>query len=102
MQEAVNPPGKNFRAFRSAREEVEMKDDEQAWDNEGGHFSSSEGKIRHMPGADLPYVVALAHHGREATEHSFATMRVAEAFIRRNTPVPGRTLSQLYDRPAGD
>jgi hypothetical protein len=29
-------------------------------------------------------------------------MREAEAFIKRNTPVPGRTLSKLYDRPAGD
>jgi len=29
-------------------------------------------------------------------------MREAEAFIKRNTPVPGRALSPLYDRPAGD
>jgi len=29
-------------------------------------------------------------------------MREAEAFIKRNTPVPGRALSALYDRPAGD
>jgi hypothetical protein len=27
-------------------------------------------------------------------------MREAEAFIRRNTPVPARALSTLYDRPA--
>jgi hypothetical protein len=25
-----------------------------------------------------------------------------EAFIKRNTPVPGRTLSALYDRPSSD
>jgi hypothetical protein len=29
-------------------------------------------------------------------------MREAEAFIRRNTPVPGGALSKLYDRDAGD
>jgi hypothetical protein len=29
-------------------------------------------------------------------------MREAEAFIKRNTPVPGRPLSALYDRPASD
>ena len=99
MQELSNRP---TRAFRSEREEVEMSDEEQGWDNEGGHFSSSEGKIRHVQGAALPYVVVLAHHGRQPTEHSFATMRDAEAFIKSNTPVPGRSLSALYDRPAGD
>jgi len=56
----------------------------------------------HVSDADLPFVVILSHHGSEATEHSFATMREAEAFIKRNTPVPGRTLSRLYDRPASD
>jgi hypothetical protein len=38
----------------------------------------------------------------EATEHRFATMRDAEAFIERNIPVPGPALSSLYDRPATD
>jgi hypothetical protein len=63
-------------------------------------MSSTAGRVIHRPGAGLPYVAILAHHGGEATEHGFATMREAEAFIKRNTPPTGRTLSQLYDRPA--
>jgi hypothetical protein len=58
--------------------------------------------VKHVPGADLPYVVTLRHRLCEATEHPFATTREAEAFIKRNTPVPGASLSALYDRPASD
>lgn len=93
---------KSFTAFRSAAEEAEMKREEQTWDNEGGHMSSTAGRVTQVPGAELPYVVVLTHPGSEATEHSFATMREAEAFIKRNTPVPGAGLSSLYDRPASD
>jgi hypothetical protein len=69
---------------------------------EGGHMSSRHGHVIHRPGADLPFVAILSHHGSEATEHPFATMREAEDFIKRSTPVPQRTLSALYDRPASD
>lgn len=69
---------------------------------EGGHMSSRHGRVIHRPGEDLPFVAILSHHGREATEHAFATMREAEAFIKRSTPVPERPLSALYDRPASD
>jgi hypothetical protein len=55
-----------------------------------------------VAGAELPYLVVLSHHGSEATEHAFATMREAEAFIKRNTPLVGPGLSALYDRPASD
>jgi hypothetical protein len=79
-----------------------MKREEQSWENEGGHMSSTGGRVMHAPGAELPYVVVLTHHESEATEHGFATMREAEAFIKRNTPVPRRALSALYDRPASD
>jgi len=72
---------------------------EQARDNEGGHMSSTAGRVIQRSG-DLPYVVVLAHQGSERTEHAFATMREAEAFIKRNTPVPNRILSAIYDRPA--
>ena len=65
-------------------------------------MSSTEGRVTHVPGTELPYVVVLTHHESETTEHSFATMQEAEAFIKRNTPVPGRALSALYDRPAPD
>ena len=109
MKNSDNSKGKSFTAFRSAAEEADtkrendaMKHDEQSWHNEGGHMSSTAGRVMHVAGAELAYVVVLTHHDREATEHSFATMREAEAFIKRNTPVPGRALSALYDRPACD
>ena len=79
-----------------------MKVEKPTFANEGGHMSSTAGRITHVAGADLPYLVTLSHHGSEATEHSFATMREAEAFIKRNTPVPAQPLSPLYDRPPGD
>ena len=98
---------KSFTVFHSAAEEADtkrendtMKRQEQSWDNEGGHMSSTAGRITRVSGADLPYVVVLAHQDSEATEHAFATMREAEAFIKRNTPVPGAVLSTTYDRPA--
>jgi hypothetical protein len=90
----------SFTVFRTAVEEAQLRQDGQAWDNEGGHMSSTGGRIMRKPEAELPYVVTLTHHLREATEHSFASMREAEAFIKRNTPVPGAVLSTTYDRPA--
>ena len=78
----------SFSAFRSAAEQAEMKKEEQAWDNEGGHMSSTAGRIVQTPGADLPYKAILALETGETTEHPFATMQEAEAFIRRNTPRP--------------
>ena len=77
-----------------------MTPDEQVWDNEGGHMSSTAGRVTRVPGAKLPYVVTLTHHQGDATTHAFASMREAEAFIKRNTPVPGAALSTTYDRPA--
>lgn len=87
---------------KSSADEADTKREEQAWDNEGGHMSSTAGRVTRVSGAELPYIVVLTHHDSEATEHGFATMREAEAFIKRNTPVPGRTLSALYDRPPFD
>ena len=102
MHRSQDSKRKSFTVFRSAREEAETKRGEDEWDNEGGHMSSTSGRVMHVPTAKLPYVVVLTHHDSEATEHGFATMREAEAFIKRNTPVPGRKLSPLYDRPAED
>jgi hypothetical protein len=79
-----------------------MKREEQTVENEGGHMSSTAGRVMHVAGAELPYVAILSHHECEATQHAFATMREAEAFIKRNTPIPARTLSALYDRPASE
>lgn len=77
-------------------------DTQQGRADEGGHMSSSAGRVVQRPGADLPFVAILSHEDAEPTEHGFATMRDAEAFIKRNTPVPERALSKLYDRPAGE
>ena len=109
MQISRNSKGQAFTVFRTAAEEAETKREnaetersEQEWDDEGGHMSSTEGRVTHVPEAELPYVVVLTHHESEASEHSFQTMREAEAFIKRNTPVRGASLSPLYDRPASD
>ena len=92
-------PGKHFTPFRSAAEEAAIRSREEAWDNEGGHMSSNEGRIVRTPGSELPYKVILTHCGGAETERGFASMREAEAFIRRNTPIPAAA-STLYDRPA--
>src|SRR4051812_21456645 len=100
----VDERDKSFTAFHSAAEEAKTKRQndaiklqEQRWDNEGGHMSSTAGHVMRVSGADLPYIVSLAHHDKEATKKGFATTREAEAF---NTPVPGAVLSTTYDRPA--
>ena len=90
----------SFTVFRTAAEEAQLRQDEHAWDNEGGHMSSTGGRVVRKPEAELPYGVTLTHHLSETTEHSFASMRQAEACIKRNTPVPGAVLSTTYDRPA--
>ena len=65
-------------------------------------MSSTAGRVMRVPGAKLPYIVTLTHHLTDATKHLFATMREAEAFIKRNTPVPRALLSTIYDRPASE
>ncbi len=100
MVDSERTKGKTFTAFHSAAEEAEMKRAQQDWANEGGHMSSTSGRVIHRPSEGLPFVAILSHHGSERTKHGFATMGEAEAFIKRNTPVPERKLSKLYDRPA--
>ena len=102
MAEEKHPVRKGFTVFRSAAEEAEMRSERESWENEGGHMSSTAGRVGHLRGADLPYVVTLTHERSAATEHPFATMREAEAFIKHNTPVPAAALSTAYDRPAAD
>ena len=75
--------GRNFSIFLSAGEESEISESNAMQrEDEGGHMSSTCGRIVRAPGADLPYKVVLTHHGRDETTQSFATMREAEAFIR--------------------
>jgi hypothetical protein len=47
----------------------------------------------------MPYKVILPHHGRADSERAFASMRAAEAYIRRNTPRPAPR-STFWDRDA--
>ena len=90
----------HFTAFRSAAEEAAMtKAEQDNWDNEGGHMSSTAGRIVRTPKCHMPYKVVLSHDGGGDTERAFVTMREAEAFIRRNTPVPAARRT-LYDRDA--
>jgi hypothetical protein len=63
-----------------------------------GHIS---GRVVRATGSKLPYTVMMLPPVFPGTEPRFATMREAEEFIRRNTPVPARALSDLYDRPPG-
>lgn len=91
--------GKHFTPFYSAAEEAMARAEEEGWDNEGGHMSSTCGRVVCTPGAELPYKVVLYHQDRDETSNAFATIREAEAFIRRNTPVPAARPT-LYDRDA--
>jgi hypothetical protein len=112
MTSDKHPRDKSFTVFRSAAEEAATKtaadeaatkqSEEESCENEGGHMSSTSGRVKHVPGSDLPFVATLTHHKCDATEHSFATMREAEAFIERNTPVARPALSSLYDQPASN
>ena len=87
-----------------------MNADTESWDNdgglistaEGGHMSSSSRRVVRAPGAELPYTVILTRPHLVELCRSFRTMREAEAFVRRNTPVPAPVLSTLYDRAAGE
>jgi len=94
-------PGEHFTPFYSIAELAMARVEQESWDNEGGHMSSTGGQTVRTPDADLPYKVVLTHHGRADSSRHFATMREAEAFIRRNTPPPAPRCT-LYDRPAED
>lgn len=89
------PMPKHFTAFYSVAEEAVAQTE--CWDNEGGHMSSTCGRVVCTPDAELPYKAVLTHHERPESARPFATVREAEAFIRRNTPVPAPR-STLYDQ----
>lgn len=88
---------KHFTPFRSAAEEACNKGNQENSDLEGGHMSSERGKIVQTSDTDRPYKAILSHDAGQDTEHAFATMREAEAFIKRNTPVPAARRT-TYDR----
>ena len=78
-----------------------MKAEHESWENEGGHLSSTFGRVVSTPRCDLAYQAVLTRGTGVRTERAFATSREAEAFIRRNTPRPPARCT-LYDRPAGE
>ena len=44
------PRDKSFTLFRSAAEEAATKrSEEESWENEGGHMSSTSGRVTHVP-----------------------------------------------------
>jgi hypothetical protein len=94
-------PDKNFTTFCSAVEESIANAEPTSLDKEGGHMSSTCGRAVRTPNARFPYKVILTHPGQADSARAFDSMRDAEAFIRRNTPVPAAR-STLYDRDAGD
>ena len=94
-----DPPPTNVSTLFRAAQQAAVRLEEEIWDNEGGHVMASGWRVVRSPAAEMPYTVILTHDDSEPTEHSFETMREAEAFIRRNTHAPSRGLSALLDRP---
>ena len=76
-------------------------DDSKDYKGEGGQMSSRFGRIVRTSDPELPYKAILTHDQCAETECAFATMREAEAFIRRNTPRP-KARSTFWDRDAPD
>ena len=64
-----------------------------------GHIS---GRVVRTAASRLPYKVVMFPAVFPGTEPMFATMREAEEFIRRSTPIPAPALSDLYDRAPGE
>lgn len=92
-------PVKDFTGSHSVVEEATNKSAQESSAHQAGHMSSERGRIVHIPGSDLPYKTFLTHDAGDDTEHDFATMREAEEFIKRNTPVPAARRT-TYDRDA--
>jgi hypothetical protein len=99
MTDDIKPKAKGFSAFRSAAEEARMKRLEHPGHDEGGHMSCTSGKIVQVMGTHNRFKAVMSQARGGAIEFEFATMREAEAFVRRNTPRPDER-STLYDRDA--
>jgi hypothetical protein len=91
----------HFSVFRSASEEAEMTAEHEGWNNEGGQINSLAGVLVSTPGCAMPFKAVLTHDPTDHSAHNFATMREAEAFLRRNTPAP-ISRSTLLDRAPGE
>jgi hypothetical protein len=96
MTDGKKSKGVHFTMFRSATEQADLKVIEKSRDPEGGHMSCTSGRIITVRGGGKPFKVIMSRQAGEKSEHLFATMREAEAFIRRNTPRPPER-STTYD-----
>ena len=88
-------PKRSFTAFRSAAEEVDMRA------HGDSHLSAICGRVVRTLKGDLRYTVILTREAGDTSEHEFSMMQQAEAFIRKNTPLPSAR-STLHDHDAGD
>ena len=93
-------PHRHFTPFYSVAEESLARLEQQSRGTLDGGMAAACERIVSTPGADLPYKVLLTRNHRAEAAHPFATMRDAEAFIRRNSPATTSALSTLYDRDA--
>lgn len=89
MHDSKEPKGKSFTVFRSAAEEAEMKSAEQDWANEGGHMSSTSGRVINRPGEDLPFVQSC--RTMAASAPSTASRRCAKRRRSSNATRPCRS-----------
>ena len=96
MSYSKGPNRKNFTVFRSAAEEADMKNAETNEDD-AGHMNCTSGRIITVRGDGKPFKAIMSRENGETSEHSFGTMREAEAFVRCNTPRPP-VRSRTYDR----
>lgn len=98
MERFMTSTPQHFSIFRPVAEEAATKMQHDQWADEGGHMSSTSGRVVITPGAELRYKVILRHPGLPDSEHAFATMRASEAFIWRNTPPPRVRRNTLRDQ----
>jgi hypothetical protein len=88
----------SFTVFRSAAEEAELKIRNRNTSNV--HQICNEGRVVRTSGADQPYNPIRTRPQGLPRQRSVASMREAEAYIRRHTPALPPALSTLYDRLA--
>ena len=92
-------PSKPHRSdLRTAAESADMRAAQEHWDNDGGQMCVA-GRIVLKREGNLRYAVILTRDEGGFIQRAFATMREAEAFLRRNTPV-AVSAGSIFERPA--
>jgi len=101
MPDEMQPTSERLASLLTANSADAPNGASEARENEGGHMSSRFGRVVRDPAGSKPYKVILSHDQGAESERAFATMREAEAFVRRNTPRP-RAQTTFWDRAAPD